>query len=71
MLLQGVPLRIEVGPRDVAKRTVVTSRRDAPGKQGKEFGISMEPSALVSHVNQRLDDIQASLLDRATTFRDR
>ncbi|CAA7394740.1 unnamed protein product [Spirodela intermedia] len=68
--MKGVPLRIEVGPRDVSKRTVVTSRRDAPGKQGKEFGISMEPSVLVSHVNQRLDDIQASLLQRATTFRD-
>ncbi|CAA6658474.1 unnamed protein product [Spirodela intermedia] len=41
-----------------------------PRKAGKEFGISMEPSVLVSHVNQRLDDIQASLLQRATTFRD-
>ncbi|XP_078430852.1 class II aaRS and biotin synthetases superfamily protein [Wolffia australiana] len=68
--MKGVPLRMEVGPRDVAKRTVVTSRRDAPGKQGKEFGISMESAELVNHVRQRLDDIQAVLLERATAFRD-
>ena len=69
--IQGVPLRIELGPRDVSKKTVVTSRRDIPGKQGKEFGISMEPSVLECHVRQRLEDIQAGLLERALVFRDR
>ncbi|CAL9772936.1 unnamed protein product [Musa acuminata subsp. burmannicoides] len=59
-----------VGPRDVANRSVVVSRRDVPGKPGKDLGISMEPSVLVSHVNSRLEDIQASLLQRATSFRD-
>jgi prolyl-tRNA synthetase len=49
----------------------VVSRRDVPGKQGKEFGISMEPSALVNHIKGRLEDIQASLLQKAMTFRDR
>lgn len=71
VILQGVPLRIEVGPRDVSNRTVVISRRDVPGKPGKEFGISMEPEVLESHVKMRLDDIQASLLERATMFRER
>ncbi|MQL74759.1 hypothetical protein Taro_007134 [Colocasia esculenta] len=70
MKFKGVPLRIEVGPRDVSNRTVVISRRDVPGKQGKEFGISMEPHVLESHVKRRLDDIQTSLLERATLFRD-
>ncbi|CAN6458628.1 unnamed protein product [Victoria cruziana] len=67
---QGVPLRIEIGPRDVSSGTVVISRRDIPGKQGKIFGISMEPSTLVAYVKDRLEDVQASLLERATTFRD-
>lgn len=64
-------MRIEVGPRDVANRTVVISRRDVPGKPGKDFGISMDPSVLIAHVKSRLEDIQASLLERATLFRDR
>lgn len=68
--MKGVPLRIEVGPRDVASGSVVVSRRDIPGKPGKEFGVSMEPSVLEAHVKNRLEDIQASLLQRATTFRD-
>ncbi|XP_008775943.2 proline--tRNA ligase, chloroplastic/mitochondrial [Phoenix dactylifera] len=68
--IQGVPLRIEVGPRDVANRSVVVSRRDIPGKPGKDFGVSMEPSKLESHVKSRLEDIQASLLQRAISFRD-
>ncbi|URE14222.1 hypothetical protein MUK42_10412 [Musa troglodytarum] len=67
----GVPLKLEVGPRDVANRSVVVSRRDVPGKPGKDLGISMEPSVLVSHVKSSLEDIQAPLLQRATSFRDR
>ncbi|CAL9104653.1 unnamed protein product [Musa textilis] len=59
-----------VGPRDVANRSVVVSRRDVPGKPGKDLGISMEPSVLVSHVKSSLEDIQAPLLQRATSFRD-
>jgi prolyl-tRNA synthetase len=68
---QGIPVRIEIGPRDVTNKSVVVSRRDVPGKQGKEFGVSMEPSILVNHIKGRLEDIQASLLQKAITFRDR
>src|SRR5216684_1783971 len=35
--MRGVPLRIEIGPRDVEKRSVVLARRDMPGKAGKSF----------------------------------
>ena len=35
--MRGVPLRIEIGPKDVAKGTVVLGRRDKPGKEGKSF----------------------------------
>ncbi|MED6223232.1 Proline--tRNA ligase, chloroplastic/mitochondrial [Stylosanthes scabra] len=68
--MKGVPLRIEIGPRDVSSGSVVISRRDVPGKQGKVFGISMEPSILVAFVKDRLDEIQSSLLERAIAFRD-
>uniref|UniRef100_A0A0A0L6I6 proline--tRNA ligase n=1 Tax=Cucumis sativus TaxID=3659 RepID=A0A0A0L6I6_CUCSA len=68
--MKGVPLRIEIGPKDVASKSVVISRRDIPGKQGKVFGISMEPSVLEAYVKERLDEIQSSLLQQARTFRD-
>lgn len=68
--MKGVPLRIEVGPRDVSSGTVVISRRDVPGKQGKVFGISMDASTLVVYIKDLLADIQNSLLGRATSFRD-
>ncbi|CAN6209405.1 unnamed protein product [Urochloa humidicola] len=68
--MKGVPVRIEIGPRDVTNKSVVVSRRDVPGKQGKEFGVSMEPPVLVNHIKGRLEDIQASLLHKAITFRD-
>ncbi|PKU69654.1 prolyl-tRNA synthetase [Dendrobium catenatum] len=69
--MKGVPVRIEIGPRDVANGSVVVSRRDVPGKLGKDLGISMEPSVLIAHVKSTLEDVQASLLRRATLFRDR
>ncbi|XP_039797715.1 proline--tRNA ligase, chloroplastic/mitochondrial-like isoform X1 [Panicum virgatum] len=68
--MKGIPIRIEIGPRDVTNKSVVVSRRDVPGKQGKEFGVSMDPSILVNHIKGRLEDIQASLLHKAITFRD-
>ncbi|CAL9125659.1 unnamed protein product [Musa acuminata var. zebrina] len=69
-LLLSFAYLLYVGPRGIANRSVVVSRRDVPGKPGKDLGISMEPSVLVSHVKSRLEDIQASLLQRATSFRD-
>ncbi|XP_061349692.1 proline--tRNA ligase, chloroplastic/mitochondrial [Gastrolobium bilobum] len=68
--MKGVPLRIEIGPRDVSNGSVVISRRDIPGKPGKVFGISMEPSILQAYVKDKLDEIQSSLLERAIAFRD-
>ncbi|KAI3851671.1 hypothetical protein MKX03_022316 [Papaver bracteatum] len=67
--MKGVPLRIEIGPRDVSSGTLVVSRRDIPGKQGKVFGVSMEPSILEAYVKEKLNEIQSSLLERAVSFR--
>ncbi len=65
--MRGVPLRIEIGPKDVEKKSVALARRDKPGKEGKSF-VSQENIA--ETVRDMLTTIQASLLDRATAFRD-
>jgi prolyl-tRNA synthetase len=65
--LRGVPLRIEIGPRDVANQTVVLARRDVPGPSGK----SVAPmDGLADSVGNALDVIQADMLAAATDFRD-
>ncbi|CAI5475801.1 unnamed protein product [Closterium sp. Yama58-4] len=70
--MKGVPVRIEIGPRDVAANTVVTARRDRPGKQGKQLGVSMGGDGweLVSHVHALLQEVQDGLLADAVAFRD-
>ena len=65
--LKGVPLRIEIGPRDIAKEQVVIARRDVPGRDGKSF---VPLAGLADAVPDMLEDIQNSLLTRATEFRD-
>jgi prolyl-tRNA synthetase len=53
--VQGVPLRVEVGPRDVAQRTCVVARRDQPTKDGKAFGVPMEPDGFVTAIQGSVD----------------
>ncbi len=65
--LRGVPTRIEIGPRDVAKNSVALARRDVPGRDGKQF-VSQE--GLAQTVADLLDEVHNSLLARATKFRD-
>jgi prolyl-tRNA synthetase len=65
--LRGVPLRIEIGPRDVEKESVVLARRDIPGKAGK---TSTPMAGLSATVGDLLDTIQADMLASATAFRD-
>ena len=65
--MRGVPLRIEIGPKDVAKGSVVLARRDKPGREGKSF---VEQVGLAQVVTGLLADIQQSLYDRALAFRE-
>jgi prolyl-tRNA synthetase len=65
--LRGVPSRIEIGPRDVVNNSVALSRRDVPGREGKQF---VSQDGLAHTVAALLADIQQSLLARATQFRD-
>jgi prolyl-tRNA synthetase len=64
--LRGVPLRIEIGPKDVEKGTVAFARRDLPGKQGKSF---VSQTQLEGQVAEALQTIQVTLHDRALSFR--
>ena len=65
--MRGVPLRMEIGPKDVAKGSVALARRDIPGRDGKTF-VSQE--GLIDTVREMLEAIQANLLQQATDFRD-
>ena len=65
--MRGVPLRIEIGPKDVEKGSVALARRDVPGREGKSF---VPQTGLAATVSQMLIEIQSSMLKRATAFRD-
>ncbi|HVM70688.1 MAG TPA: proline--tRNA ligase [Anaerolineales bacterium] len=65
--MRGVPLRIEIGPKDIEKGTVAMARRDKPGREGKSF---VPQAGLASVVVETLAAIQKALLERATAFRD-
>ncbi len=65
--LRGVPLRLEIGPKDVEKNSVMAARRDMPGKPGKSF---LSQDNLAAQVQDLLDTIQNALLVKAENFRD-
>lgn len=65
--LRGVPLRLEIGPKDVEKNSVMAARRDIPGKPGKSF---LSQDNLADQVRDLLDTIQNGILTKAEKFRD-
>ena len=62
--LKGVPLRIEIGPKDIEKNSVVFSRRD--GVDGKN---SISINEVSQKLKDNLDDIQSNLLETSKNFR--
>ena len=64
--MRGVPLRIELGPKDVARQAAVLARRDRPGKEGK---TSAALAGIADSVQHLLAEIQKALFDRALAFR--
>ncbi|MEO1497584.1 MAG: proline--tRNA ligase [Planctomycetota bacterium] len=62
---RGVPLRIEVGPRDVAGEAAFVGRRDTAGK-----GQGTPRAELVAGVADTLASIQTNLFERARAARD-
>lgn len=65
--MKGVPLRVELGPRDIAAGTAVLARRDVPGRDGKQ---TVPLAGVGEVVESLLDEVQQGLFDRATAFRD-
>jgi len=65
--MRGVPLRLEIGPKDVAKNSVALARRDLLGREGKSF---VPQDGIAQTVRDMLEKIQANLLEKAKTFRD-
>ncbi len=63
---KGAPIRVEIGPRDIEKGTVAVTRRDRSPKD-KEFIPNEEFLQGAANV---LEDIQSSLLERATRFKE-
>jgi prolyl-tRNA synthetase len=64
--MRGVPVRVELGPKDVAKQSAVLARRDRPGKEGK---ISASLSDLPVTIERLLAEIQQTMHDKALAFR--
>ena len=60
---RGVPIRVEVGPRDIAENKVFVGRRDQPKSTG------VDRSEFVATVTKTLDEIQQGLYDRALQLR--
>jgi prolyl-tRNA synthetase len=62
---RGVPLRIEVGPKDLEKNQVMLARRDNREK------TAVSQDSLGQSVRQMLDTIQTSMFERAREFREK
>ncbi|HXE81284.1 MAG TPA: proline--tRNA ligase [Vicinamibacterales bacterium] len=62
--LRGVPLRLEIGPKDLEKQQVLLVRRDTREKQPSPM------ASLEADIPRKLDEIQAALFSRALAFRE-
>jgi prolyl-tRNA synthetase len=62
--MRGVPLRLEIGPKDIEKAQVMLARRDTREK------LPTPREGLTPRIVQLLDDIQQSLFRKALAFRE-
>jgi prolyl-tRNA synthetase len=62
--IQGVPIRIAIGPKDLQNKTVEIARRDNLTKDYIKLDIATD------HIIHLLDEIQSNLHQRALKFRD-
>jgi prolyl-tRNA synthetase len=63
---KGIPLRIEVGPRDLESNSAVIYRRDRPHKEKQQ----LPTAALAEALPQLLSEIQTGLFAKAKVYRD-
>ncbi|WP_297625203.1 proline--tRNA ligase [uncultured Rikenella sp.] len=62
--LKGVPVRLAIGPRDLANGTVELARRDTLTKE------SVPAAGIADRIEKLLADIQQGIYDKALKFRD-
>ena len=62
--MKGVPLRLEIGPKDIENNQCVLARRD----NGEKVVVSLDE--VEEKVKELLDEIQTNLLEKARTRRD-
>ncbi|MBW2515265.1 MAG: proline--tRNA ligase, partial [Deltaproteobacteria bacterium] len=63
---KGIPLRVEIGPRDISENSVFLGRRD----QTPNEKISVKRDQFVAEMTATLDGIQQNLFQRALAFRE-
>ncbi|KAF3363283.1 Proline--tRNA ligase [Chlamydiales bacterium STE3] len=63
---KGVPLRIEVGPREITSSSMVVSRRDKPHKEKETLSIA----EMHNKIPSLLEEMQKNYFDSAKAFRD-
>jgi prolyl-tRNA synthetase len=63
---KGIPVRVEIGPRDIARDAVFVGRRD----QAHRDKTAMPREAFIAQLHGILDEIQDNLFQRACRFRD-
>ena len=66
--IKGVPIRVELGPKDLAQNACVLARRDMPGKEAKMMGVPL--AAAPEKIVGLLKDMQKAFFDKAKTYRD-
>jgi prolyl-tRNA synthetase len=64
---KGIPLRVEIGPKDIADNTVFVGRRDKAHRDRE----SLKKDHFIGQVSNILDEIQDTLFKRALTFREK
>jgi prolyl-tRNA synthetase len=64
--MRGVPVRVELGPKDVAKQAAMLARRDRPGREGK---VSASLADLPATIEKLLVEIHQSMYGKALAFR--
>jgi len=65
--VKGVPVRVELGPKDLANNACVLARRDLPGKESKEMGVPLASAA--ARIIDLMKKMQNDLFERARKFR--
>ena len=61
---KGIPLRVEIGPRDIAEDSVFVARRDKSHREK----VSLKKDQFVAEITNILDEIQGNLFARAESY---